>query len=339
MSKGTKKGKNNGIAVLVIFMVIGFAMAIGGIVMTVDRKHKDSYYGTATGEITDVSHRTDSDGDDMYVAVYTYYVDDIEYTFTDDTSSSVRPSIGKRVDIRYNPEHPEIAYIGGKVWMGVILLGMGILFVLAATLGFVNGGDGPQTAGRKLASGLLLGFIVSCMGWGIIPLLGDDVHVISVPRIVLSLFGIMGIVAMVKSVKDYIAVKNGKAPEVQDRGRSSQYQYEANARMAMSWDGNGAVDNPVTDFYREHKEGIDTTIRTVQKGRNIAGNIVMIAVGGMFTFSALLMIGGNILVLMANRDSGTVSLSAYIMPIVMEGIFLAVGIFVIVKGVKGLLGK
>lgn len=118
------------------------------------------------------------------------------------------------------------------------------------------------------------------MGWGIIPLLGDDVHVISVPRIVLSLLGIMGIVAMVKSVKDYIAVKNGKAPEVQDRGRSSQYQYEANARMAMSWDGNGAMDNPVTDFYREHKEGIDTTIRTVQKGRNIAGNIVMIAVGG-----------------------------------------------------------
>lgn len=54
------------------------------------------------------------------------------------------------------------------------------------------------------------------MGWGIIPLLGDDVHVISVPRM-----GIMGIVAMVKSVKDYIAVKNGKAPEVQDHSRSS----------------------------------------------------------------------------------------------------------------------
>ena len=123
MSKGTKKGKNNGIAVLVIFMVIGFAMAIGGIVMTVDRKHKDSYYGTAAGKITDISHHTDSDGDDMYAAVYTYYVDDIEYTFIDDTSSSARPSIGKRVDIRYNPEHPEIAYIGGRVWMGVILLG------------------------------------------------------------------------------------------------------------------------------------------------------------------------------------------------------------------------
>ena len=159
MSKGTKKGNNNGIAVLVIFMVIGFAMAIGGIVMTVDRKHKDSYYGTATGKITDISHHTDSDGDDMYVAVYTYYVDDIEYTFADDTSSSVRHSMGKIVDIRYNPEHPEIAYIGGKVWMGVILLDRGILFVLAATLGFVNGGDGPQTAGRKLASINALGAI------------------------------------------------------------------------------------------------------------------------------------------------------------------------------------
>lgn len=172
-----------------------------------------------------------------------------------------------------------------------------------------------------------------------IPLLGDDVHVISVPGIALSLFGIMGIAAMVKSVKDYIAVKNGKAPEVQDRSRTSQSRYEANAWMAMSWDENGAVDNPVTDFYREHKEGIYTTIRTVQKGSNIVGNIVMIAVGGMFTVSAMLMIGGNILVLMANRDSGMVSLPAYIMPIVMEGIFLAVGIFVIVKGIKGLLGK
>lgn len=59
---------------------------------------------------------------------------------------------------------------------------------------------------------------------------------------------------------------------MQDYSRSSQYQYEANARMAMPWDGNGAVDNPITDFYREHKECIDTTIRTVQKGRNISGS-------------------------------------------------------------------
>lgn len=339
MSKGTKNGRNSGIPVLVIFMIIGFAMAIGGIVMTVDRKQKNSYYGTATGKITDVQHHTDSDGDDMYAAVYTYYVDDIEYTFTDDTSSSVRPSIGKRVDIRYNPEHPEIAYVGGRVWMGVILLGMGILFVLAATLGFINGGDGPQTAGRKLAGGLLLGFIVSAMGWGILLILGDDVRVISIPGIVLCLFGIMGIAAMVKSVKDYIAVKTGKSPEEPAHSRPSQYQYEANVRKTMSWDGNGAVDDPVTDFYREHKDGIDTTIRTVQKGSNIMGNIVMIVVGGMFTFSSLLMIGGNILVLMANNDSGMVSLPAYIMPIAMEGIFLAVGIFVIVKGIKGLIGK
>lgn len=403
MSNGTKNGRNSGIPVLVIFMIIGFAMAIGGIVMTVNRKQKDSYYGTATGTITDVSHHTNSDGDDMYAAVYTYYVDDIEYTFTDDTSTSVRPSIGKRVDIRYNPENPEIAYVGGRIWMGVILLGMGVLFMLAAILGFVNGGDGPQTAGRKLASGLLLGFIVSAMGWGILLILGDDARVISIPGIVLCLFGIMGIAAMVKSVKDYIAVKTGKAPETPERSRASQYRYETNARATMSWDGNGAPkystaenryqesqnvyvermdhmqgqgsqnpysgrtgrqpesyqndqyqdvsyqntqyqdstyqDNPVADFYRDHKEGIDTTIRTVQKGNNIVGNIVMIAVGVMFTFFSLLMIGGNILVLMANRGVGDVSWLAYIMPIAMEVIFLIVGIFVIVKGIKGLLGK
>lgn len=403
MAKGAKNGKNSGIPVLLIFLIIGFAMAIGGTVMTVDRKQKDSYYGSATGKITDVSHHTNSDGDDMYAAVYTYYVDDIKYTFTDDTSTSVRPSIGKRVDIRYNPENPEIAYVGGRIWMGVILLGMGILFMLAATLGFVNGGDGPQTAGRKLASGLLLGFIVSAMGWGILIILGDNVRIISMPGIVLCIFGIMGIAAMIKSVKDYIAVKTGKVPKSSAHDKTSQYQYGANARTTMSWDGNGAPkyltaentyqksqsvyaermdhmqgqspqnpysgqvwrqtesyqndqyqdgsyqdtqyqdstyqDNPVADFYRDHKEGIDTTIRTVQKGNNIVGNIVMIAVGVMFTFSSLIMVGGNIIVLMANRGVGDVSWLAYIMPIAMEVIFLIVGIFVIVKGIKGLLGK
>ncbi len=328
MEKGANSEKNSGILVLVMFMIIGLAMAICGIVMTVDRKQKDSYYGTVTGKITDVSHYTNSDGDDMYAALYTYYVDDIEYTFTDDTSSSSRPNIGKRVDIRYNPAHPEIAYVGGRVWIGVILLGMGILFVLATILGFINGGDGSQTAGRKLASGLLLGFIVSGMGWGILLLLGDDVHVISIPGIILCIFGIMGIVVMVKSVKDYIVVKNPQNPYSGQMGSQNE-----------SYQNDQYQDNPVTDFYREHKEGIDATIKTVQKGNNIVGNIVMIAVGGMFTFSSLLMVGGNILGLMANMDSGTVSLPAGIIPIAMEGIFLAVGIFVIVKGIKGLLGK
>lgn len=348
MEKGANSEKNSGIPVLVMFMIIGLAMAICGIVMTVDRKQKDSYYGTVTGKITDVSHYTNSDGDDMYAAVYTYYVDDIEYTFTDDTSSSSRPSIGKRVDIRYNPAHPEIAYVGGRVWIGVILLGMGILFVLATILGFINGGDGSQTAGRKLASGLLLGFIVSGMGWGILLLLGDDVHVISIPGIILCIFGIMGIVVMVKSVKDYIAVKNpqnlysGQMGSHTESYQNAQYQdtsYQNTSYQDGTYQNSRYQDNPVTDFYREHKEGIDATIKTVQKGNNIVGNIVMIAVGGMFTFSSLLMVGGNILGLMANMDSGTVSLPAYIIPIAMEGIFLAVGIFVIVKGIKGLLGK
>ena len=37
--------------------------------------------------------------------------------------------------------------------------------------------------------------------------------------------------------------------------------------LLLAWDGNGAVDNPVTYFYREHKEGIDTTIRNCTKGK------------------------------------------------------------------------
>ena len=271
--------------------------------------------------------------------------------------------------------------------MGVILLGMGILFVLAATLGFVNGGDGPKTDGRRLASGLLMGVIVSAMGWGILFLISDNTSVISFPGIILSIFGILGIVVMVKSVKEYIAAKTGKAPKTASHSRPGQY--EANARTTVSWDGNGAPkysttedayqesqngytesvdhmqgqgnqnpysgqmgvqtasyqnttyqDNPVVDFYRDHKEGINSTIRTVQKGNNIVGNIVMIAVGVIFVLSSLTMVGSNVIVLfMSIKTGGAVTLPAYIMPIVMEGIFLVVGIVVIVKDVKGIIKK
>lgn len=407
MNKGKTKGRSNSTFALVVFMLIGIGLAIAGTVMTVNRKQKDSYYGTVTGKVTDVEYHTNSDGDDMYSVVYTYYVDDVAYTYADSTSSSSKPTLGKLVEIRYNPIHPNEAYVAGKMWPGIMLIGMGIIFVLASTLGFVNDGNKPQTKGRKLASGLLMGIIVSAMGWGILAVSGDSIKVVSFPGLVLSMFGVLGLFVIYRSVKDYITANSGSAP-----AGSRPAGYDANVQEKMVWDGNGAVrkeytetmdynqgqgtqnpysgqvaqdsygnansdnngqtqsapyrddtyqqstyqgssyqkgayqdssyqDNPVVDFYREHKQGIDTTIRTVQKGQNIVGSIIAIAVGVIFALTSLLMISGSVASINAMKaaEVGAVALPAYIMPIVMEGIFLIVGIYVVVKGIKGLLGK
>ena len=400
MNKGNTKGQSNSKFALVVFMLIGIGLAIAGSVMTVNRKQKDSYYGTVTGKVTDVEHYTNSDDEDMYSAVYTYYVNDVAYTYADSTSSNSTPTLGKLVEIRYNPMHPNEAYVAGKMWPGIMLIGMGIIFVLASTLGFVNDGNKPQTKGRKLASGLLMGVIVSAMGWGILAVSGDSIRLISFPGIVLCIFGVLGFFVIYKSVKDYAAARRGEIPagsgyvqhetDVQDnttgdgsgkikkeyseasvnfnRGQGEQnpysgrmaqnsynsekadggeqaqsdsyndstYQY-GSSHQGITHQESAYQEKPAMDFYREHKQGIDTTIKTVQKGRNIYGCVTKVIMGAICVLSAVPMIGASISHINA-MESVTAS-SAVIMPFVIEGIFLIVGIYAVVKGIKGLVGK
>lgn len=403
MNKGNAQGKSNSKFALVVFMLIGIGLAIAGVMMTVNRKQKDSYYGTVTGKVTDMEHYTNSDDEEMYSAVYTYYVNDVPYTYTDNAASSQPPTLGKLMEIRYNPLHPNEAYVAGKMWPGILLIGMGVIFVLASTLGFINGSNGQQTEGRKLASGLIMGIIVSAMGWGILALSGDSIRLISVPGIVLCMFGVLGLFVIYKSIKDYVAGKRGEIPAdggyvrydtgVQDKvtfdgsgaaekeygeatvdfGRGQGEQNPYSGRMAQnSYDSEKAdggeqpqsglyndstyqysshqgsthqesahQDNPVMDFYREHKQGIDTTIKTVQKGRNIYGCVTKIIAGTICVLSAVLMFGASVSHISPpeNVTAGSAVLVAYIMPFVIEVIFVVVGIYTIVKGIKGLSGK
>ena len=212
MAKGDNGSRTKMMIRQALLMIIGICAMIVGLVMAHDRKQKDNYYDTTTGTVTGVSYYENSDGETMYSAVYTYYVDDTVYKLTDDDASNAPPSRGKTVDIRYDPDQPGDAYVDGRTWPGTLLIVGGLMFVMAGILGFIKELKGPQTAGRKLASELVTGFMMLVISWGLLIEFYDSAEGFGIWGITLLVIGIIGIVKMVWSVKNYIAVKMNRTP-------------------------------------------------------------------------------------------------------------------------------
>ena len=196
----------------IIIMVIGIGIMIVGIWMAADRLQKDDYYGSATGKVVGSSYYENSDDERMYSAIYAYSVGDTEYELEDDDASKVPPQIGKKVEIRYDPEEPADAYVGGKPLPGSILMGIGITMIMLSILAFVKMRKGKISDERKLVIELLTGIIMLVVCIGTIRLLQDDGEGIGLSEISIVVCGIMGIIVIISSVKYYIDVKMGRTP-------------------------------------------------------------------------------------------------------------------------------
>ena len=121
----------------IIIMTIGIGIMIVGIWMAAARIHKDYYYGLATGKVVESSYYENSDD-----------------------ASKVPPQIGKKVEIRYDPEEPADAYVGGKPLPGSILMSIGIIMIMLSILAFVKMRKGQMSGERKLVIELLTGIIM-----------------------------------------------------------------------------------------------------------------------------------------------------------------------------------
>ena len=183
----------------IIIMVIGIGIMIVGIWMAAARIHKDYYYGLATGKVVESSYYENSDDERMYSAIYAYFVGDTEYELEDDDASKVPPQIGKKVEIRYDPEEPADAYVGGKPLSGSILMSIGITMIMLSILAFVKMRKGQISDERKLVIELLTGIImlVVCIG---------------LSEISIVVCGIVGIIVIISGIKYYIDVKMGRTP-------------------------------------------------------------------------------------------------------------------------------
>lgn len=196
----------------IIIMVIGIGMMIVGIWMAAVRIHKDNYYGLATGKVTGSSYYENSDDERMYSAIYAYSVDDTEYELEDDDTSKVPPQVGKKVEIRYNPDQPADAYVDGKPLPGSILMSIGIIMIMLSILAFVKMRKGQMSGERKLVIELLTGIIMLVVCIGSITLIHDSGEGIGLSEISIIVCGIVGIIVIISSVKYYIDVKMGRTP-------------------------------------------------------------------------------------------------------------------------------
>ena len=196
----------------IIIMVIGIGIMIVGILMAADRMRKDDYYGFATGKVVGSSYYENSDDERMYSAIYAYSVGDTEYELEDDDASKVPPQIGKKVEIRYDPEEPADAYVGGKPLPGRILMSIRITMIMLSILAFVKMRKGQISDERKLVIELLTGIIMLVVCIGTIILLQDGGEGIGLSEISIVVCGIVGIIVIISSIKYYIDVKMGRTP-------------------------------------------------------------------------------------------------------------------------------
>lgn len=196
----------------IIIMTIGIGIMIVGIWMAAARIHKDYYYGLATGKVVESSYYENSDDERMYSAIYAYFVGDTEYELEDDDASKVPPQMGKNVEIRYNPDQPEDAYVGGKPLPGSILMSIGITMIMLSILAFVKMRKGQMSGERKLVIELLTGIIMLVVCTGSIILIHDSGEGIGLSEISIIVCGIVGIIVIISSVKYYIDVKMGRTP-------------------------------------------------------------------------------------------------------------------------------
>ena len=244
----------------IIIMVIGIGIMIVGILMATDRMRKDDYYGFATGKVVGSSYYENSDDERMYSAIYAYSVGDTEYELEDDDASKVPPQIGKKVEIRYDPEEPADAYVGGKPLPGRILMSIGITMIMLSILAFVKMRKGQISDERKLVIELLTGIIMLVVCIGTIILLQDGGEGIGLSEISIVVCGIVGIIVIISSIKYYIDVKMGRTPS---RSILSHLGLDA-ASLILDDESEGEEDN-IPKYLMPESEQAETVGEKSQK--------------------------------------------------------------------------
>ena len=122
-----------------LFIVIGFALIVWGIINLVTRFKKKKTFILTDGKVVDYVVRRDSDGVATYGIIAEYEVDGVSYTIEPhfySTGTKRKHPIGSLVKVCYNPEDPadSIYEIDSNSIMvligGIIFMAFGIFMML-----------------------------------------------------------------------------------------------------------------------------------------------------------------------------------------------------------------
>lgn len=194
-----------------MFLVIGLGLLFFGIKGTYELNKKSKNYEETEAYYSDYEIYSSNRKETMYRLIYTYTVRDIEYEITTDYGTNVIPKLGSKRTIKYNPDNPEEAFLVGSNTQ-MVLIFMGILFTMVPLI-FLSQMLSIFDKLKKLkidVVGFIVGLVFTIMGLGMIYMMGgsfsitqilkDYSSVYIIPISILTLFVIVGIFLMVKSI-------------------------------------------------------------------------------------------------------------------------------------------
>lgn len=152
-------------------------------------RYKYASYERTTGYVYDYDSKNEDDNN-LYCARYTYEVDGVTYTVSDDSYSSSLPKTGKAQTIYYNPENPQEASSGKDRDTGVILMIVGVSLGLIA-VGILM----PRYAKYIMGTGIM----ILSVGF-----LGVDKSDFSVANVVLGILAVLGAVVFAGGIYDSV---------------------------------------------------------------------------------------------------------------------------------------
>lgn len=112
---------------LITIIVIGLIFCLGPMVLNIikDINHKE-YIKTEAFFIQAYQDGTSDDGTKMYRLVYKYNVNNKEYYYTTEHTTSVIPKNNSKITVKYNPANPNMRYSNSD---NIVFELLGIMFI------------------------------------------------------------------------------------------------------------------------------------------------------------------------------------------------------------------
>ena len=117
----SKKQTVINVLITVLVLAIGIGLIVGGTILKKGTDEKLAAWKHVEGIVTDYAVSKDDD-EVMYCEIISYTVDGNTYTIKSSSSSNIRPSIGAKREIAYNPLNPDDAIIVSDSKMGTTLM-------------------------------------------------------------------------------------------------------------------------------------------------------------------------------------------------------------------------
>ena len=198
---------------LSLFILIGIVMLYFGISNSFKNFSKTNNYVKTIGYFVDYEiYNSDEDGT-TYKLIYSYNVNNKEYTVSTDYGTNMIPKEGSTRVIKYNPANPSEAIIlgGGN---DMVLLLIGIMFTMIPIIMFMNISSKVKEKVEKLnfnLTSLLIGIVFLMIGLMALYMMTGTFSIIEIyksfrlnyliPYLILLMFIIVGSLLIINSFK------------------------------------------------------------------------------------------------------------------------------------------